>query len=86
MLFGTNSKKCDVIFKVAADNVSEEHCEIERDLEAGLFTLTDLHSEHGTYLNDIRIEPFTKKHLNNGDILYLANKSNMFKIRIEQSL
>ena len=81
-----NDKECNVVFKADATNVSGEHCRIELDNERGVFILTDLNSRNGTYLNDIKLEPFVKEQINNGDVFYIASKTNIFKIRIEQSL
>jgi len=86
LLFGTDAKKCNVVFKVDANNISGEHCRIELDPVIETFTLTDLNSGNGTYLNDIKLKPFMKEQLRNGDVLYIASRTNMFKIRIEQSL
>lgn len=85
LLFGKNSEKCNILFKVDSDNISEEHCQIKASGENEFF-LIDLDSIRGTYLNNKKIEPFINNLLKNGDVFFLANEQNMFKIRYEQHI
>ena len=57
------------------DGISREHAVIEHD--RGAFTLTDLHSVNGTYLNGRRIRAGTPETLPFGAIIRLGNSTAM---------
>jgi len=50
--------------------VSRLHCALTR--EAGVFSVTDLGSTNGTFVNDERLEPNTPYPLSDGDLLVLG--------------
>ena len=54
-----------------ADTISAPHCEIRWDGES--YTVTDLDSTNGTYLNQKRVAARQAGPLNNGDVLRLAD-------------
>ncbi len=52
--------------------VSRSHCSIEK-LEKGTYSVKDLCSSNGTFLNGFRLEPHMTYELNNGDVLGIAD-------------
>ena len=67
---GKKPETCDGII-VYNRMISRTHCVIEKTSSG--FTVTDLKSANGTYINGLRIEPGYSYNLNNGDILRLAD-------------
>ncbi|GEM_PF-879862 len=52
--------------------VSRAHCTFHLDMNAGRWTLEDLESANGTYLNSLLLPPHQPRELKNGDTLDLA--------------
>jgi hypothetical protein len=52
--------------------VSRAHCTFHLDMNAGKWTLEDLESANGTYLNSLLLPPHQPRELKNGDTLDLA--------------
>ena len=63
------------------DKISRVHCKINRNGEE--FTITDLHSANGTYVNRIRLLPDQPSPIKNGDVVRLANSDFQIVIRQE---
>ncbi|MCA1054923.1 FHA domain-containing protein [Rossellomorea aquimaris] len=59
--------------------ISRIHCKIIRTSES--YFLEDLESTNGTYLDNIRLQPYKPVSLKNGDVIRLANSD--FKVRIK---
>ncbi len=78
MVFGRNPSSCNVLFSDDTKGVSRMHCKIE--LNGGNATITDLGSSYGTFVNGMKIQPYTPRVLNNGDTFYLGDKKNMFSV------
>ena len=51
--------------------ISRVHCRIDRRDED--YTITDLQSANGTFVNRIKLQPGTPQIIKNGDIIRLAN-------------
>lgn len=51
--------------------ISRVHCRIDR--RNGEFTITDLQSANGTYVNRVRLQPNQPHTIKNGDVIRLAN-------------
>ena len=51
--------------------ISRIHCRI--DNQRGQYTITDLQSANGTYINRVRLQPNVPQSVKNGDIVRLAN-------------
>ena len=51
--------------------ISRVHCKINRNID--LYTITDLQSANGTYVNRVRLQPNQPYPIKNGDIIRLAN-------------
>ena len=59
--------------------ISRMHCVIKRDQDG--FSITDLGSRNGSYLNDARLEPQQRFPLKDGDILAFA--TSPFRVELE---
>lgn len=53
------------------DKISRVHCKVNRN--GNYYTLTDLHSANGTYINHVRLQPDVPHPIKNGDVIRLAN-------------
>lgn len=51
--------------------ISRVHCRIDR--RNGEFTITDLQSANGTYVNRVKLQPNQPHSIKNGDVIRLAN-------------
>lgn len=66
-------KKPEIVDGVVSFNkmISRSHCRIDRD--GSRYTVTDLHSANGTYVNKKRLIPDQPFPIENGDIIRMAN-------------
>ncbi len=66
-------KKADLCDGVIGFNkmISRSHCRINRI--GSQYTITDLQSVNGTYVNKIKLQPNQPHPINNGDVIRLAN-------------
>lgn len=66
-------KKAEICDGVIGFNkmISRSHCRINR--RGNQYTVTDLQSANGTYVNKIRLQPNQPYPIHNGDIIRLAN-------------
>lgn len=53
------------------DKISRVHCKINRN--GSYYTITDLHSANGTYINHVRLQPDVAQPIKNDDVIRLAN-------------
>lgn len=53
------------------DKISRVHCKINRN--GNCYTITDLHSANGTFINHIRLQPDVAQPIKTGDVIRLAN-------------
>lgn len=75
---------CDIVFPVEAGGVAPRHCEIAFDSRRSVGTVKALDDGYATLIRDgERLIPHQEVLLHSGDILWLTDKTNMFKIRIE---
>lgn len=74
-------KKVELVDQAITFNrmISRVHCKINRN--GNIYTVTDLHSANGTYVNRVKLQPDEPHPLKNGDILRLANSD--FQVLIE---
>lgn len=69
---------------ITANEVSTKHCMIYFESAQGVFTLNDLGSTNGTYLeNGQRIAPNTRIVLGANQKFYLSNQNHLFAVRME---
>jgi diguanylate cyclase (GGDEF)-like protein len=61
---------CDIC--IADESISRTHAEISKDYDKK-YSVTDLDSTNGTYLNDRRIKPKERATLKDGDLLKVGN-------------
>lgn len=66
-------KKAEICDGVVGFNkmISRSHCRINR--KGNQYTITDLQSANGTYVNKIRLQPNEPYLIHNGDVIRLAN-------------
>lgn len=57
--------------------ISRVHCRIDR--HGGKFTITDLQSANGTYVNRVKLQPNQPQPIKNGDVIRLANSDFQVK-------
>jgi sigma-B regulation protein RsbU (phosphoserine phosphatase) len=62
------SLQCDVVLGDAL--VSRRHAQVE--CHGGIWTITDLHSSHGTFVDDVRIAPQQPTVLEHGDVVSIG--------------
>ena len=58
--------------------IGRVHCKI--NFNAGKFTVTDLQSTNGTYINGVRLQPSLAHMLKDGDVLRLANSDFLVSV------
>lgn len=66
-------KKADLCDGVIGFNkmISRSHCRINK--RGSQYTITDLQSANGTYVNKVKLQPNQPHPINNGDVIRLAN-------------
>ena len=66
-------KKRELVDGVVSFNnmISRSHCKVSR--HGGQFTVTDLQSANGTFVNRVRLQPNQPYPIKNGDIIRMAN-------------
>lgn len=74
-------KKQEIVDGVISFNkmISRSHCKINRSGEQ--FTITDLQSANGTFVNRVRCQPNQPYPIKNGDVIRLANSDFQISIR-----
>ena len=78
IVFGRDPQCCSLLYPVGTDGVSRIHCRLT--LEGGKYTLTDLGSSYGTFVNGTKLQPNVPVLLNNGDTFCLGNPGNSFSV------
>ena len=58
--------------------ISRSHCRINK--RGGQYTITDLQSANGTYVNKVKLQPNQPHPISNGDVIRLANSD--FQVNI----
>ena len=74
---GKNAREADLILDSPA--VSRMHARIYSLNEEGLYAVEDLNSTNGTFLNDIKIQPYSKETVRPGDVICLGDREYCFK-------
>ena len=78
------SKDCKIMFKEDTPGVSSRHCSISWDSGSRSFTVRDLGSTYGTYLDSgMKLEPNKPYTLSAGESFYLGEKANMLRLEVE---
>lgn len=84
MVIGRVRNECGIVFAEGTPGVSARHCSVSFDNGTGCFTLTDLGSTYGTFLeNGQRLNPGVPCQLRTGDRFYLGDKANMMTVGLE---
>lgn len=69
-VLGKKAEKVDGVLSFN-DKISRVHCMINRNGDQ--YTITDLHSMNGTYVNQVRLQPGKPSPIKHGDVVRLAN-------------
>lgn len=77
--FGRDPSRCAVIYDSGTPGVSSLHCQLIP--QGGAWSLIDLESSYGTYLNGRRLEPFAAAPLRPGDTFWLGQPQNSFTLK-----
>ena len=77
-VIGKKAQLCDGVVDFNK-MISRSHCRINK--RGSQYTITDLQSANGTYVNKVRLQPNQPHPINNGDVIRLANSD--FQISIE---
>ena len=84
ILVGLSVNDCALIFPEGTPGVSGRHCSISWNGRTGEFTLTDLKSTCGTYLqNGQKLTPGVPYKLKAGDNFYLGERTNLLTVTLE---
>lgn len=77
-VLGKNAGMVDGVISINK-MISRVHCKIENN--GGQYTVTDLQSANGTYVNRIRLQPNRPTPIKNGDVIRLANSDFQFVVK-----
>lgn len=77
-VIGKKAEICDAVVNFNKA-ISRSHCRINK--MGNQYTITDLQSANGTYINKIRLQPYQPHPIRNGDMIRLANSD--FQVYIE---
>ena len=69
-VIGKKAELCDGVIDFNK-MISRSHCRINK--RGSQYTITDLQSANGTYVNKVRLQPNQPHTINNGDVIRLAN-------------
>lgn len=75
-ILGKNASSVDGVISFNK-MISRVHCRIDR--RGDKFTITDLQSANGTYVNRVRLQPNQPQQIKNGDVIRLANSDFQVK-------
>lgn len=84
LMIGRDRSVCALTFREGTPGVSGRHCSVSYDPASSVFTITDLKSSYGTFLqNGQRLTPHVPYPLKPGDSFYLGERANMLRVEIE---
>ena len=69
-VIGKKAELCDGVISFNK-MISRSHCRISK--KGNQYTITDLQSANGTYVNQVKLQPNQSHPINNGDVIRLAN-------------
>ena len=69
-VIGKKAELCDGVIDFNK-MISRSHCRINK--RGSQYTITDLQSANGTYVNKVKLQPNQPHPINNGDVIRLAN-------------
>lgn len=69
-IIGKKPELCDGVIDFNK-MISRSHCKITK--KGNLYTITDLQSANGTFVNKVKLQPNQPHPINNGDVIRLAN-------------
>lgn len=83
LTLGRDSSFCQVAFSGNAPGISRRHCTLNFNHGAGTFTLVDVGSSYGTFLESgMKVMQGQAIALKPGDRFYVGNRNNMFEVRL----
>lgn len=85
VIIGRNPADCTIVFQEGTRGVSGKHCSVYYNADTNVFTLTDLGSTYGTFLgNGMKLTANSPINIKPGDIFYVGEKTNVFKVEVGQ--
>ncbi len=78
VVIGRNQQSCTVVYPDNTKGISRVHCKVDKTGNG--YTVTDLGSSYGTFVNGRKIPPNVPTPVNAGDTFYLGNQNNSFSI------
>ena len=86
VVLGTDPSSCNMVFEKAEKGISRKHCRIHYSKSHQRFVIQDLNSTNGTVLirgsQQRKVPADSGIALQNGDVIYIPNKSNSFRINL----
>jgi len=83
LIMGRDPRESNII--IPDNNISKRHIALKTDFHTGQVRLEDLGSRNGTYMaSGQKINPGNPQHLRPGDRFFLADKKNIFEIRLKE--
>lgn len=80
---GRDASLCQVTFSQNVPGISRRHCTLSFNRVSSTFVLVDIGSSYGTFLESgMRVIQGQAVNLRAGDRFYLAERNNMFEVRI----
>nr|WP_321397078.1 DUF805 domain-containing protein [uncultured Desulfobacter sp.] len=81
VIMGRNPTRSNLVF--SSMNISNQHCAVDFDADSMTFTIEDIGSSNGTFLeNGKRIAPGQPVRLKSGDGFYISSPSTFFKVSL----
>ncbi len=77
-VIGKNAGMVDGVISINK-MISRVHCKIENN--GGQYTIKDLQSANGTYVNRVKLQPNRPTSIKNGDVIRLANSDFQFIVK-----
>lgn len=85
-VFGVDGSVCNVVFEKNVRGVSRKHCRIHFSKTHQCFIIQDLESTNGTVLvrgsHQRQVPTNSGLALRNGDLIYIPNKDNSFRVNL----
>ena len=84
VIIGRSKSDCAIVFKEGTPGVSGRHCSVSFNPATSEFTVTDLGSSYGTFLeNGTKLTSGISHKMRAGDRFYLGENSNMLVLEVE---
>ena len=82
IMIGRDTVACQIALSASTPGVSRHHCQVNYNVQTGMFIVNDLGSTYGTFLlNGTRINSGQPIALRPGERFYIGNQMTMFEVR-----